>query len=95
MAVLGYFNKQPAEVLDYLIDFNPWLEDRGDTIATYQVTAPTGITINNVTHSAGVVRFFASGGTDRQSYKATCTVTTASSPARTKQVEVMIRVREQ
>lgn len=95
MAILGYFYKQPDEMLDYLFDFRPWLTDRGDTIATYTVSAPAGLTVTDVTQSAGVVRFFAAGGTHNQNYKVTCTITTNSTPARRKQAELLLRVREQ
>lgn len=95
MAILGRFKKQPVEVLDYLFDFNPWLTDRGDTLSAFVVTADPGLTIANATQSAGVVRYFASGGLSNERYTVTCTITTNSTPPRTKQAEMVIVVKDE
>lgn len=94
MNILGRFKKQPVEVLDYLFDFSPWLIDRADTINTFVVTAAPGLTIADVTQSAGVVRYFASGGLSGERYTVTCTITTNSVPPRTKQAEMVIVVKD-
>ena len=100
MTVLGRFEKQPAETLDYEFDFRPWLADRADTIASVTVAAvslPPGsaaMTVSNITQNAGVIRFFAAGGLDGVRYEVTCTITTAATPARVKQDELIINVRE-
>lgn len=90
--VLGKFEKQPADVLDYDFDYSDWLDDRSDTIATYNVVAETGLTVGLVTAISGVVKVFLSGGTDGQTYKVTCTVTTTG--GRTKQAEISVKVKE-
>lgn len=98
MAILGKFIKQPTEVLDYEFDFSAWLADRTDAISTFTVTSDpqtvgaANMTLSNKTTSQGVVRFFASGGTDAVKYKITCTVTTTG--GRTKQAELLITVKE-
>lgn len=100
MAILGKFTKQPIEVLDYEFDFSAWLADRADTIATPTVVAETAtagageLVISSITDLSGVVRFFAAGGTNGAKYKVTCTIVTASVPARTKQAELVIEIRE-
>lgn len=100
MAILGKFTKQPVEVLDYEFDFSAWLTDRSDTIASQTVTAATdtagatALTISSISNASGVVHFFAAGGTDGAKYEVTCTITTASSPARVKQAEILIYVKE-
>lgn len=94
MTILGRFKKQPVEVLDYLFDFSPWLTDRADTINTFVVTADPGLTITDATQSVGVVRYFASGGLSGERYTVTCTITTNSTPPRTKQAEMVIVVRD-
>lgn len=103
MAILGRFIKQPAEVLDYEFDFSVWLADRTDTISGVPtVTATplttggaTPLTISNISHTAGVVRFFASSGSNEVKYEITCTFTTSATPSRTKQDEMIIYVKEQ
>lgn len=101
MAILGRFTKQPTEKLDYEFDFTAWLADRSDSIAgtptvtALALTAGAGdLTISNITTAAGVVRFFAAGGANGVKYEITCTITTASSPARIKQDEVILTVKE-
>lgn len=100
MAILGKFTKQPVEVLDYEFDFAAWLTDRTDTIASQTVVATTEtpgaapLTISNISSASGVVHFFASGGTDGAKYEVACTITTASTPARVKQAELVIFVKE-
>lgn len=102
MTRLGKFKKQPVEVLDYEFDFSLWLADRADTIQDVTVTAAplgsssaTSLTISNVSHAAGVVRFYVAGGSDGIKYEVTCTITTAASPPRVKQDELVINVREE
>ena len=90
--ILGKFTKQPADVLDYDFDYSDWLDDRVDTIATQTVTADTGITVGTVSNASGVVKAWISGGTDGQTYKVTCTMTSAG--GRIKQAEISIRVKE-
>lgn len=91
-SVLGKFEKQPVDVLDYDFDYSDWLADRADTISTATITATTGVTVGSSTHTSGVVKVFISGGTDGQSYKITCTVVTTG--GRTKQAEIVIKVKE-
>lgn len=100
MAILGRFNKQPAEVMDYQFDFTAWLADRGDTIAgTPTVTAAltkgtssSPLVISGIATALGIVRFFASGGSDKCVWEITCTF--VSSGGRTKQDEMLITVKE-
>lgn len=92
MTILGRFQKQPADVLDYDFDYSDWLEDRADTISTFSITADAGITVGASAHVSGVVKVFLSGGTDGSSYKITCTVVTTG--ARTKQAEIVVKIKE-
>lgn len=97
MAILGKFNKQPAEVLDYEFDFSEWLADRADTIVSQTVvsaplTTGAAMPVSNIVQNSGVVRFFLSGGTDGVKYKVTCTITTTG--GRTKQSEITITVKD-
>ncbi len=68
------FSKDPQATLDYVWDWSAWLGD--DTIATHAVVAATGLTVASTSTSAGKVTAWISGGTDRQEYAVTCTITT-------------------
>ena len=92
MSILGTFIKQPADVLDYDIDYRDWLADRSDTLQSATVTAETGLTVSSFVIVQGVVKVFLSGGTDGGSYKVTCTATTAG--GRVKQAEIRINVKD-
>lgn len=92
MAVLGKFSKQPIEVQDYDIDFNEYLTSQSDTADSFVVTADTGITIQNTSLAAGVVKVYVSGGVDGEQYKVSATVTTTG--GRVRQGDILIRVKE-
>lgn len=100
MTILGRFDKQPAEVLDYQFDFTAWLSDRADTIlgtptvtsAVVKGVSVAALNISNISTAFGIVRFFASGGTTGCQYEITCTLTTPG--GRTKQDEMVIAVKE-
>lgn len=92
VAVLGKFTKQPADVMSYDFDYTPWLTDLSDTITSHTVTIDTGATIVSHAHQSGVIRVFVAGGTDGRQYKVTCTAVTAG--GRTKQAEIIIKIKE-
>lgn len=101
--ILGTFDKQPADVLDYDIDFSAILDD-GDTIASTgsppvpmpldRVVSPAGITFGPtvVINNGKTVKQWLSGGANRIQYKITLTVTTSA--GRVKQVEFVVRVKD-
>ena len=93
MTMLGTFTQQPADVLDYVVNAAPWLNDRGDTIAhiTHAVTPSSG-TVSAPTHSAGLISAFFSGPASGVAYKVSLTVHTTG--GRVKQIEFMVLVRE-
>lgn len=88
---LGKFIKEPADVLDYDVDFSEWIPS-SDSIATATPTADTGITLGLTTITGNTVKQWVSGGTDGATYKITLTVTTTG--GRTKQVEFHIKVKD-
>lgn len=94
MSILGTYTKQPAEVLDYDIDFTDWIG--ADTLATASAVAtPSGITIDStsiISPANLVAKVMLSGGTAGVKYKIEVTVTTTPG-ALTKQEEFYIRVR--
>lgn len=101
--ILASFTKQPAENLDYDIDFSAFLSD-GDVLAStgnpavpapLDVTVtPTGLTLGPtfVTDAGRTIKQWLSGGTSGTRYKITLTAT--SNGGRVKQVEFAVRVKD-
>ena len=91
--MLGILLKQPADQRDYDIDFSRWLPD-GDTITNAQATAaPEGeLTVESVQITDQIVKVWASGGNDGDTY--TVTVTASTSGGRIKETDFKIRVRD-
>ncbi len=101
--ILGRFIKQPAETLDYDIDFSEFLAD-GDTLVTVgdpPVPSPLDVAVNPTGLSLGPtvvidgkrVKQWLSGGTNGVTYKITLTMT--SNAGRIKQVEFVVRVKDE
>ena len=100
MTILGKFEKQISETIDYNFDYSEWLNDRQDSIGSMTVTCepPANggppLVVSAITQYGGVVKAYLSGGVNGQSYVVTCTVTIASMPPRIKEAELIIRIRE-
>jgi hypothetical protein len=95
MTILAKFEKQPADVQDFDIDFTEWLTGMVDTApgpTGCVVEADPGITIVANRLLDGVVKIYTSGGTDGVTYKITATVTTTGN--RVKQAEIKVKVKE-
>ena len=82
--------------LDFVFDWSSWLAT-GETISTYTVTVPTGITLGTGTkapsQASGKVTYWVSGGTIGQSYRVACKITTNASriDERTMNIKVLER----
>jgi hypothetical protein len=85
-------DKDPAATLDYLWNWNAWLD--GDTITAQNVTSDnTAVTVGAVTQSAGVVTAFVSGGATLPPgilVRLTCEITTAA--GRTERRSIFLRM---
>ena len=95
MTILAKFEKQPADVQDFDIDFNDWLTGMLDTApgpTGAEVSADPGITILAFALNNGVVKVWTAGGVDGTTYKITATLTTDGN--RVKQAEIKVKVRE-
>lgn len=74
---LGDAIKDPAEVLDYQIEWSAWLN--GDTLQTVAVTADAGVTVDSVSHDTAQVVVWISALAEMETwYAVACTVTTAA-----------------
>lgn len=101
--ILGKFIKQPAESLDYDIDFSQFFADGDVLVSTGNppVPSPLNVTVDPVGLTLGPtfvlgdtkVKQWLSGGTNGVRYKVTLTVT--SNAGRVKQVEFLIRVKDE
>jgi hypothetical protein len=101
--ILGKFVKQPAEILDFDIDFSEFLSDGDSLVVTgdppvpspLDVTVtPAGLTLGATLVRDGlVIKQWVSGGTNGQKYKITITAT--SNAGRVKQVEFTVRVKDE
>ena len=98
--VLGMIRKQPADFLDYDIDFSKWLIGT-DAISTIvaQVTRDDGAVLTEADLEAKYiinnnprVKVWLINGVDRENYKVELTITTDD--GRVKQVELRVRVRD-
>lgn len=100
--IIGKFTKQPAENLDYDVDFSEFLAD-GDTLVSTGnppepspknvVVEPAGLTLGpTFVVNDTIIKQWVSGGVDGTKYKITITAT--SNAGRVKQVEFQIRVKD-
>ncbi len=92
MPILETFQKQPADVQDYDIDFTKWLRVFADTGLSVFVAVEPGITLNSQEFANGVVKVWLSGGVSGTAYKVTARLTTVG--GRVKEVEIRIKVKE-
>ncbi len=68
-----------AEVMRYW-DWTKWLA-AGESIASFTITLPAGITDDNESNTANTVAMRLKGGTDGESYDCTCQIVTDATPA--------------
>jgi len=81
VTILGKFQKQPAEVLDYDVDYTEWFSNRVDTPAIvdpFEIAAETGITVVGSSITGNIVKVILAGGTALTKYKITVRLTTTA-----------------
>lgn len=76
MSVIATFQKDPSDVLDYIVDWTSWLGG-ADTIATSAFTVPTGLTMDSKSNTTTTATVWISSGIASQSYTVENTITTA------------------
>lgn len=91
MALVGSFKQQPAETLDYDIDFSDWLPDADTIVSATVAISPAGLSSSFAIQSPRV-KVWCWGGTNGTTYKITVTATT--NDFRVKEVEFKLRVKE-
>lgn len=109
MATIGSYTKQPAEVVDYDIDFseylpvddfiasagNPAVPVSASIVATSLTETPAllGIESAYVINGGKTLKQWVTGGTHGVKYKVTVRIT--STGGRVKEVEFVVRVKDQ
>lgn len=90
---MNLFTKQPADQLDYDLDFSDWLTAT-DTITGVVATSsvPAELEVLSASVAGPMVKIWIRGGVSGATYKVTATITT--SEGRIKELEFKIRVRE-
>lgn len=102
--ILGKYVQQPAETMDYDIDFSEFLSV-GDTLVSVGnppvpspldvvVSPSTGLTLGpTLVLNGTTIKQWVSGGVNGQKYKITITATLNS--GRVKQVEFLVRIKDE
>jgi hypothetical protein len=83
--------KDPADVLDYKLDYTSLIQSDG--IASITVTG-TNVTIDSSSFSGKVVTIFVSGGTDGQTGVVKTTIVTTNATARTYERSFRIKIED-
>lgn len=92
MPLDGIFQKDPNAILDYRVDWGPWLDASGDAIATSIWIVPSGITQTLATNTSTTATIWLSGGTAGQEYVLVNRITTTG--GRTDDRSITIQVME-
>lgn len=94
VAILGKFEKQSAEVLDYDVDFTKWFAKRSLTPDALTVVAEPGINLLASSRTGAVVKVILGGGTSGTKYKITVKLTSTSSPALLREADFTVTVKD-
>jgi len=84
------FYKDPGDIQDYDISFANWAAALGDTLQSFTVVAPSGITTVSSSRSGSVVKIWVDGGLSGESYTYSVSVTTVG--GRTKWYKFIVEV---
>lgn len=90
--VLTQVFKDPADIVDYELDFNALLE--ADSIASITSVVADNVTIGTFSFTGNIVTIFVSGGTAETTAIVTTTIVTTNSTPRTYERSFKIRVQE-
>lgn len=86
-----HFGKDPDAVLDYTIDWGPWLGD--DTITSVSWVADADITVDSETNTTTTATVWLSGGTVGARHELTCSIVTAAGREDDRTIAIIIRER--
>jgi hypothetical protein len=89
--MLGTFTQQPADRLDYDIDYREWLTGTDEVTEAEVICEPVGPTVLRVVNPT-FVKVWVSAATDKTTYKLTVTATTAD--GRVRQDEFKLKIKD-
>lgn len=87
------FQHDPDATLDYNFDWSAWLTAETDTISTYTVTVPAGLTLDSDSEAGGIVTAWISGGTTGTSYTVVCEIVTTGARTDNRSITLVCRER--
>ena len=90
--ILGTFQKQPADRLDYDVTYKDWLTTGDNLESMVAESVPEGLTIDSVYVNDPIAKIWLSGGMSGMTYKVTLTATTAD--GRIRQDEFKVKVKD-
>lgn len=91
MALVGSFKQQPAETLDYDIDFSEWLPPNDHMVSASVAVTPAGLSTSFAIENQRV-KVWCWDGVSNTTYKITVTATT--NDFRVKEVEFKVKVKD-
>lgn len=94
---LQWPDKDPDEVLDHIVDWNDSADPvlaSGETISTVTWDVPSGLVLDSQSNTTTTATAVLSGGTAGVKYQVSCKIVTDSSPARTFERTVNLKVKE-
>ncbi len=94
VAILGKFEKQSTEVLDYDVDFTKWFAKRSLTPNVLAVVADAGIDVVASSRTGAVVKIILGGGTPGAKYKITVRLTSASTPPLLREADFTVTIKD-
>ena len=86
------FIKDSTSVLDYKFNWSSWLTT-ADSISTYAIDVPTGLTESTSSFNSTSVTVWLSGGEVGKTYSVGCRIETASSRTDKRSINMHIRNR--
>ena len=90
--LIGEFEQQSADRLDYDIDFGRWLISGDELLSVTHTVFPAGLVVEPATVDSPRAKLWVSGGTSGSRYQIDATATT--NDGRVLQVEIKIRVKD-
>ena len=93
IATLRWPDKDPADVLDYGLEWSEQLAltSPADTISSATWTVPAGLTAGAQSVVSGVATSFLSGGTAGTDYTVTCRIVTAGGRTLERSVKLLVK----
>lgn len=88
---MAHFTKDPADVLDYVVDWTAWLA--GDTITDATWTIPAGLVQTAATKTSATATVWLSGGTAGAAYVVACRVETAGGRTAERSITILCQER--